>query len=83
MPCSPPGGHGLLSQIERLIQNSRFFFILIGFVGMDHSLVDSYNNMTIPLTMAEWNIDKPSGLIATDGLLMIAASGKKNSSGYR
>ena len=50
---------------------------------MDPSLEDSYNNMTIPLTMAEWNIDKPSGLIATDGLLMIAASGKKNSSGYR
>ena len=50
---------------------------------MDPSLEDTYSNMTIPLTMTEWNIQDPSRLLSTDGLLIIAASGKENTDGYR
>ena len=50
---------------------------------MDPSLEDTYSNMTISLAMSEWNIQDPSRLLATDGLLMFAASGKENSDGYR
>ena len=50
---------------------------------MDPSLEDTYSNMTIPLAMTEWNIQDPSRLLASDGLLIIAASGKENADGYR
>merc|ERR1711892_736460 len=49
--------------------------------GMDPYLEVIYSNMTPPLMNTEWQIQDPSRLIATDSLLMLAASGKQNSTG--
>ena len=50
-------------------------------LGMDPYLEGIYSNMTPPLMNTEWQIKDPSHLIATDGLLMLGASGKQNSTG--
>jgi len=38
--------------------------------------------MTPPMTPNQWHIHDPSRLVATDGLLMIADTGKENADGY-
>ena len=87
MAYHPTDGHSLLQDtnwVERLTINVCLFFLIVFYyLGMDPSLEDTYNNITIPLEMTEWNIHDPSRLIATGGLLIIAADGKENTDGYR
>ena len=53
------------------------------YAGTDLSLEDVYNAMTPPMTKDKRHIHDPSQLLATDGLLMIAMTGKENADGYR
>lgn len=49
----------------------------------DPSLEDVYNSMRPPVTKDQWHIHDPSRIIATDGLLMIANTGKAQEDGYK
>ena len=51
--------------------------------GADPSLEDVYNNMSPPLTRDQWHIHDPSHIVATDGMLMIAVTGKAQEDGYK
>merc|ERR1711892_78803 len=50
--------------------------------GTDPSLEEEYNGMTPPMTKPQRHIHDPSELVATDGLLMIANTGKETADGY-
>ena len=39
--------------------------------------------MTPPVTRDQWHIHDPSRLVATDGLLMLAATAKAQEDGYK
>ena len=63
-----------------------FFFripIFYSNTGGDPSLNDVYNNMNPPMTKDQWHIHDPSKLVATDGILMIAVTGKAQEDGYK
>ena len=51
--------------------------------GADPSLEDVYNNMSPPMTRDQWHIHDPSHIVATDGMLMIAVTGKAQEDGYK
>ena len=57
------------------------FNILAG--GGDPSLGDVYDSMSPPLTKEEWHIHDPSHVLETDGILMIAVTGKAQENGYK
>ena len=66
-------------------QNSAKSFPInyLPYVGGDPSLEDVYNSMTPPMTMDQWHIHDPSRIVATDGVLMIAVTGKEQADGYK
>ena len=49
----------------------------------DPSLEDVYNSMIPPMFKDDWHIHDPSRIIATNGLLMIANTGKAQEDGYK
>ena len=49
----------------------------------DPSLSDVYDSMSPPLTQEEWHIHDPSHVLETDGILMIAVTGKAQENGYK
>ena len=49
----------------------------------DPSLLDVYNNMKPPMEKDQWHIHDPSKIVATDGILMIANTGKEQADGYK
>ena len=49
----------------------------------DPSLSDVYDSMSPPLTREEWHIHDPSHVLETDGILMIAVTGKAQENGYK
>ena len=49
----------------------------------DPSLEDVYNSMIPPVFKDDWHIHDPSRIIATNGLLMIANTGKAQEDGYK
>ena len=49
----------------------------------DPSLSDVYDSMSPPLTKEEWHIHDPSHVLETDGILMIAVTGKAQENGYK
>ena len=49
----------------------------------DPSLEDVYNSMLPPVFKDDWHIHDPSRIIATNGLLMIANTGKAQEDGYK
>ena len=51
--------------------------------GQDPSLEDVYNDMRPPVYKDDWHIHDPSRIIATDGVLMIANTGKAQEDGYK
>ena len=51
--------------------------------GGDPSLSDVYDSMRPPLTKEEWHIHDPSHVLETDGILMIAVTGKAQENGYK
>ena len=51
--------------------------------GGDPSLGDVYDSMRPPLTKEEWHIHDPSHVLETDGILMIAVTGKAQENGYK
>ena len=51
--------------------------------GEDPSLEDVYNSMIPPMFKDDWHIHDPSRIIATNGLLMIANTGKAQEDGYK
>jgi len=59
-----------------------FAFQFVFSFGIDPSLEDVYNNMTPPMTRDQWHIHDPSHIVATDGVLMIAVTGKEQADGY-
>merc|ERR1712142_617123 len=52
-------------------------------LGVDPSLEDVYNTMNPPMTRDQWHIHDPSRIVATDGMLMIAVTGKAQEDGYK
>ena len=51
--------------------------------GGDPSLSIVYDNMNPPLTREEWHIHDPSHVLETDGILMVAVTGKAQENGYK
>ena len=51
--------------------------------GGDPSLSDVYDNMNPPLTREEWHVHDPSHVLETDGILMVAVTGKAQENGYK
>ena len=49
----------------------------------DPSLEDVYSSMIPPMFKDQWHIHDPSRIIATNGLLMIANTGKAQEDGYK
>jgi len=54
----------------------------LGIRAEDPSLEDVYNSMIPPVFKDDWHIHDPSRIIATNGLLMIANTGKAQEDGY-
>ena len=52
-------------------------------LGSDPSLKDVYASMNPPTRKNMWHIHDPSKIVATDGLLMLAATGKAQEDGYK
>ena len=61
----------------------KLLIVLFLNAGGDPSLNDVYNNMDPPMTKEQWHIHDPSKLVATDGILMIAVTGKAQEDGYK
>ena len=55
----------------------------LGIRAEDPSLEDVYNSMIPPVFKDDWHIHDPSRIIATNGLLMIANTGKAQEDGYK
>ena len=55
----------------------------LGIRAEDPSLEDVYNSMIPPMFKDDWHIHDPSRIIATNGLLMIANTGKAQEDGYK
>ena len=55
----------------------------IGGSSDDPNLQDVYNAMDPPMTPDQWHIHDPSRIVATEGMLMIADTGKENADGYK
>jgi len=69
--------------LHTLITANQIYFFKITYLGGDPSLEDVLKGMTPPMTPNQWHIHDPSRLVATDGLLMIADTGKENADGYK
>ena len=46
-------------------------------------MLDVYQNMDPPFLEDDWHIHDPSHIVDTDGILMIAVTGKAQENGYR
>ena len=55
----------------------------LGIRAEDPSLEDVYNSMIPPVFKDDWHIHDPSRIIANNGLLMIANTGKAQEDGYK
>ena len=71
--------HGMISQL--LLAQSLLLGLEIR--AEDPSLEDVYNSMIPPMFKDDWHIHDPSRIIATNGLLMIANTGKAQEDGYK
>ena len=71
--------YGMISQL--LLAQSLVLGIEIR--AEDPSLEDVYNSMIPPMFKDDWHIHDPSRIIATNGLLMIANTGKAQEDGYK
>ena len=71
--------YGMISQL--LLAQSLVLGIEIR--AEDPSLEDVYNSMIPPMFKDDWHIHDPSRIIATNGFLMIANTGKAQEDGYK
>ena len=71
--------YGMISQL--LLAQSLLLGLEIR--AEDPSLEDVYNSMIPPMFKDDWHIHDPSRIIATNGLLMIANTGKAQEDGYK